>query len=73
MPAGFIDQARQDSNLQHSVLETDALPIGATGLWLRALAHYTPASDRTRTDDPHLTMVVLYRLSYRGVQSVRGQ
>lgn len=25
-------QARQDSNLQHSVLETDALPIGATGL-----------------------------------------
>jgi hypothetical protein len=25
-------QARRDSNPQHSVLETDALPIGATGL-----------------------------------------
>ena len=39
MPAGFNNQARQDSNLQHSVLETDALPIGATGLRLRAFTH----------------------------------
>ena len=33
-------QAWQDSNLQHAVLETAALPIGATGLcpvWLRKL------------------------------------
>ena len=28
-------QARRDSNPQHSVLETDALPIGATGLYSR--------------------------------------
>ena len=42
MPAGLLSspecpalnkqQAWQDSNLQHAVLETAALPIGATGL-----------------------------------------
>ena len=30
-------QARQDANLQHPVLETGALPIGATGLSTRQL------------------------------------
>jgi hypothetical protein len=32
IPACIKKQAWQDSNLQHAVLETAALPIGATGL-----------------------------------------
>ncbi len=33
----FLLQVRQDSNLQHPVLETGALAVGATDLYIRSL------------------------------------
>ena len=49
----LLKQAWQDSNLQHAVLETAALPIGATGLypaWLRKSLFLLPKKDTLATN-----------------------
>ena len=48
----------------------DRMPRRGNRLALCGLASRQLAPDRIRTGDPHLTMVVLYRLSYKGVECV---
>ena len=51
-------------------LAPDRMPRRGNRLALCGLASRQLAPDRIRTGDPHLTMVVLYRLSYKGVECV---
>ena len=54
-------QGRRDSNPQHAVLETAALPLELLPYGLDPEAY-----NQTRTCDLFLTKEVLYRLSYVG-------
>ncbi len=49
----------------------DRMTEVTTGLPSRPHPEGIPALDRIRTGDPHLTMVVLYRLSYKGMKWTR--
>ena len=51
----FLWQGQKESNSQHTVLETVALPIEL---------YPCGAENETRTRDPNLGKVVLYQLSY---------
>ena len=55
LPGLFSWQGQKESNSQHTVLETVALPIEL---------YPCGAENETRTRDPNLGKVVLYQLSY---------